>query len=103
MAMLAGVVYQPVLKLTDPRGIPQKYFGDPIQLDVLQFDQDGVRHVEFRNDVLFQRETADLAMDAVPLVRSLLNIMRENLGSSIVSWFMKRKAGAPWRKNEEKN
>jgi len=80
MAMLAGVVYQPVFKLTDPRGIPQKYFGDPIQLDVLQFDQDGVRHVEFRNDVLFQRETADLAMDAVPLVRSLLNIMRENFG-----------------------
>lgn len=81
MAMLAGVVYQPVFKLTDPRGIPQQYFGDPIQLDVLQFDQSGVRHVEFRNDVLFQRDSSDFASDAALLVRSLLNIMRENFGS----------------------
>lgn len=81
MVMLAGVVYQPVFKLTDPRGIPQQYFGDPIQLDVLQFDQSGVRHVEFRNEVLFQRDSSDFAREAAPLVRSLLNIMRENMGS----------------------
>lgn len=81
MVLLAGVVYLPVFKLTDPRGIPQQYFGDPIQLDVLQFDQNGVRHVEFRNDVLFQRDSSDFPVEVALLVRSLLNIMRENVGS----------------------
>lgn len=78
MRMRAGVVYQPVLRLTDPRGLPQQFFGDPIQLDVMQFDQGGVRHVEFRTHALFQNNSQELAVEAVPLVRSLLNAMRVN-------------------------
>lgn len=81
VALLAGVVYQPVLKLTDVRGIPQQFFGDPIQLDVLQYDQAGVRHVEFSNAVLFQRDSADFVLDVAPLVRSLLNILRSMAGA----------------------
>jgi hypothetical protein len=78
MQMRAGVVYQPVLRLTDPRGLPQQFFGDPMQLDVMQFDQAGVRHVEFRTHALFQNNSQELAVEAVPLVRSLLNAMRVN-------------------------
>lgn len=78
MKMVAGVVYQPVLRLTDPRGLPQQFFGDPIQLDVVQFDQAGVRHVEFRTHALFQNNSQEMAVEAVPLVRSLLNAMRVN-------------------------
>ena len=81
MSIVAGKVYQPIFKLTDARGIPQQYFGDPIQLDVLQYDQDGVRHVEFGNDVLFQRDSSDIERNAIPFVRSLLNVLRENSGS----------------------
>jgi hypothetical protein len=81
MAVLAGVVYQPVLKLTDARGIPQQFFGDPIQLDVLQYDQGDVRHVEFSNVVLFQRDSADFLLDVAPLVRALLNILRRHSGA----------------------
>ncbi|MBK8576085.1 MAG: hypothetical protein IPN90_10590 [Elusimicrobia bacterium] len=81
MVIRAGVVYQPVLKMVDARGNPQQFFGDPIKLDVLQFDQGGVRHVEFRNHFLFQSDSSDLAVEGLPLVQSLLNIMRENGGS----------------------
>jgi hypothetical protein len=81
MVLLAGEVYLPVLSLTDGRGIPQQYFGYPIQLDVLQYDRAGVRHVEFKNDVLFQRDSAELSMEVVPLVNALLNRMRRHVGS----------------------
>jgi hypothetical protein len=81
IVLLAGVVYQPVLKLTDIRGIPQQYFGDPIQLDVLQFTERGVLHVEFRNPVLFQRDSADFVLESAPLVRSMLNLLRRNAGT----------------------
>lgn len=83
VGVLAGVVYQPVLKLTDGRGIPQQFFGDPIQLDVLQYDQGGILHVEFSNAVLFQRDSADFVLDAAPLVRALLNIMRSQAGAPL--------------------
>lgn len=81
MVVLAGMVYQPVLKVTDTRGTPQQYFGDPILLDALQYDVQGVRHVEFHNAVLFQKESSDFPSEAAPLVRSLLNVMRENAGA----------------------
>lgn len=81
MVLLAGAVYSPVLKLVNARGVPQQYFGDPIQLDVLQYDLGGVRHVEFSDEVLFQRDSSEFAIDAAPLVRALLNVMRMNAGA----------------------
>jgi hypothetical protein len=81
MVVLAGVVYQPVLKLVDARGMAQQYFGDPIKLDVLQFDQGLVRHVEFRSHLMFQRDSSEMALEGMSFVRAVLNVMRENLGS----------------------
>ncbi|MBL0058053.1 MAG: hypothetical protein IPP35_02825 [Elusimicrobia bacterium] len=81
LVLQAGVPYTPMLTLTDPRGSTQRYFGEPIQLEALQFNQGGLLHVEIRNDVLFQRGSADLSIEAVPLVKGLLNIMRVHVGS----------------------
>ncbi len=95
MALLAGVVYSPVLKLVNARGIPQQYFGDPLRFDALQYDLGNVRHVEFCNDVLFQRDAPDLAIDAAPLVRSLLNGMRENMGAPYRVTVFESEGGSP--------
>lgn len=80
MVLLAGEVYLPILRLTDGRGIPQQYFGYPIQLDVLQYTRLGVLHVEFKNSVLFQRDSAEISPQVLPLVRALLNRMRRYAG-----------------------
>src|SRR5438552_1448190 len=53
--VLVGPAYSPVLTVTDAAGKKQNFFGDAIQMDALQYEQDGLLHIEFGNDRLYEK------------------------------------------------
>lgn len=71
-----GLAYTSELFVDLPSGRSQRFFGDPVQFDVIRFDQDGDTLVEFRNERLFQTASEELARDGLPLMKSLLGLLR---------------------------
>jgi hypothetical protein len=84
MKVLVGPAYSPVLVMTDNNGKKQRIFGDPVQMDALQYAQDGLRHVEFSNERLYERGRAEFTEDMYPLLEAAVDLM-------------KRRAGTPFR------
>ncbi|MGQ0644901.1 MAG: hypothetical protein ACT4O3_05370 [Elusimicrobiota bacterium] len=80
----AGPAYSPVLLTTDKDGKARRFFGEPIQLDALQYEQAGILHVEFVNDRLYDKNSADFSKNMLPLVKAAVDQLR-------------RRAGAPFR------
>jgi hypothetical protein len=71
-----GLAYTSELFVDLATGRSQRFFGDPVQFDVIRFDQDGDTFVEFRNDRLFLTASEELARDGLPLMKSLLGLLR---------------------------
>lgn len=71
-----GLAYTSELVVDLPSGRSQRFFGDPVQFDLIRFDQEGDTFVEFRNDRLFQTASEELARDGLPLMKSLLGLLR---------------------------
>lgn len=79
--VLVGPAYSPVLLMTDAAGKNRRFFGDPVQLDAVQYEQDGLLHVEFSNDRLYERDGPGFAKEMKPLVDACLNVMRRRIGT----------------------
>jgi hypothetical protein len=78
-----GPAYTPVLVLTDERNRVQRYFGEPVHFAALQYIQDGVHHLEFDNNRLFERGRAGFAQDMTAYLFASLNVLRQRLGKPI--------------------
>jgi flagellar motor protein MotB len=79
----AGPAYTPVLVLTDDRKRSQRYFGEPVQFAALQYIQDGLLHIEFDNNRLFERGRAGFSQDMQPYLAAALNLLRQHEGKPI--------------------
>jgi hypothetical protein len=73
-----GPAYTPILTLIDVQGKKQRLFGEPIQLDAVQFEEKGVLYIEFLNSRLYERGSADFAPEMAPLLQAALNLMRQH-------------------------
>jgi|GEM_PF-4167563 len=81
MVVRPGIAYTPVFTVTDLRGATQRYFGDPIQLDVMSFLQGGLRYLEMANDRLFVSNSSDLSPNAALLTQAVLSVLRRSVGT----------------------
>ncbi len=77
-----GPAYTSILTVRDADGKSRRYFGEPIQLDALQYEEDGLLHIEFNNSRLYRRGSAEFSPDVVPLLRASLDIMRRRVGTT---------------------
>lgn len=75
-AVKVGLAYTSELSVDLADGRSQRFFGDPVQFDVIRYDQDGDTFVEFRNERLFLTASEELARDGLPLMKSLLGLLR---------------------------
>ncbi|HRY29050.1 MAG TPA: hypothetical protein P5079_03330 [Elusimicrobiota bacterium] len=76
-----GPSYNAVLTVTDDNEKKQRFFGDSVQLDALQYEEDGLLHVEFNNARLYERGSADFSTEMDPLLEAALDIMRRRVGT----------------------
>jgi hypothetical protein len=79
--VLVGPAYSPVLIVTDAAGKKRRFFGDPVQLDAVQYEQDGLMHLEFNNDRLYERDGPGFAKEMSALLSASLNVMRKRVGT----------------------
>ncbi len=98
-----GPAYTPVLIVTDERDKKQRYFGESVQLHALQYEQDGLLHLEFGNDYLFETGSARFSREIMPLLKSALNIMRQYLGAPFrITIYDKAASNVPLKERKEK-
>lgn len=83
MAVKAGPAYTPKLIVTDGAGKTQQFYGDSAQLDVVQYEQDGLLHVEFNNERLYERGSADFSPEMELLIRAALDVLRIRVGTPL--------------------
>jgi hypothetical protein len=74
----AGKAYTPVLILHPPKGSSRRHFGDPVQLDVLQFPDGRFRRVEFAVDRLFAKGSADFDPAMTPSLMASADLLRRS-------------------------
>jgi hypothetical protein len=73
-----GQAYTPLLILSDSKGKKQRYFGDPVRLDVFQYQQDDFLHVEFSIDKLFEKKADTFSAEMSPYLNAALDVMRQH-------------------------
>jgi flagellar motor protein MotB len=83
LAFMVGKAYNPVLTTTDVNGNQQKFYGDPVQIDVIEYEQGDLLNVEFNNDRLYERGQAVFAPDMAAVLEGMLNLLRARHGTPI--------------------
>jgi hypothetical protein len=78
-----GPSYSPVLTLTDEAGTKRRYFGEAVQMDAIQYPQDGLLHLEFNNDRLYERDAADFSREMEAMLQASLELMRQRAGTPL--------------------
>jgi len=81
MKIRAGQVYTPLLILTTKARKIDRFYGEPVLFDVMQYPQGDLRRVEFLNESLFGMGSADIFPEMAPAMKPLLSLMRRNTGS----------------------
>ncbi len=81
--ILAGQVYTPMLITIGKAGKTDRFYGEPVLLDVLQYDQGGDRMIEFFNERLFDQGSADIPLDMAPPLKALLGMLRRYAGAPV--------------------
>ncbi len=76
-----GQAYTPMMIYIDAMARTQKYYGDAVQYDTIQYEQDGLLHVEFNNDRLYEKESAEFSKDALSYLEAALDLLRLRMGT----------------------
>lgn len=80
MAVQVGQAFTPLLFVTEGNGRVQRFYGDPIQMDAIQYEQDGLLRVEYGNNRLYEARAADFSPEMEPFLLSTLDLMRLRVG-----------------------
>lgn len=75
-----GIAYLPELTVRTVDGRTQPFHGDPVLFDAMRYDEGGDTRVEFRNSRLFLPQSEELAKEGIPLMKSVLALMRTRPG-----------------------
>lgn len=81
MKIRTGQVYTPLLILTGKSGKIDRFYGEPVLFDVMQYTQGDIRRTEFLNESLFGTGSADIFPEMAPPFKSLLSQMRRTVGT----------------------
>jgi hypothetical protein len=81
MKIRVGRVYTPLLILTSINGKIERYYGEPVLFDALQYTEGNQRRTEFLNETFFGKGSTDMYPEMAPLLKSLLAQLRENAGA----------------------
>lgn len=78
-----GRVYTPLLILTSLNGKIERYYGEPVLYDALQFRVGNAHRTEFSNLTLFGKGSSEFSPEAGPFLRALLNNLRRVTGAPV--------------------
>jgi len=73
-----GVAYTPIVFVTDKEGQTNRFDGEPVHYDVLQYTLKEKLIIEFSNLRLFELETADFTREFKPLLEKAIHNLRKN-------------------------
>jgi hypothetical protein len=95
IALKAGPAYSPLLLVKDAEGRTHRFFGEAVQMDALQYEQDGLLHIEISNDRLYERGSAAFADEIKPVLDGMLDVVRLRVGTPLRVVIYETPAGGP--------
>lgn len=83
MIVKVGPSYNPKILIRQPNDKIQQFYGDAIQLSAMTYIQDGLMHIEFSNDRLYERGVSDFSPDMELTLQAALDAMRLRVGTPV--------------------
>lgn len=83
MIIRVGPSYSPKILVRQPNDKVQQFFGDAIQLSAMSYIQDGLIHIEFNNDRLYERGISDFSPEMELTLQAALDALRLRVGTPV--------------------